>query len=99
MNPDDLAGLRGWDYLDAAKLADAKKRAGQKAYEIDSLAAAVFGTQEGKRLLRWMLKQTVLRPTVTPTSTEFAAGIREGQNDLVRQILAMIERAKKGPPL
>lgn len=98
MDVDEIARLRGWQYLDGTAAKEMRRKAGVKAYALDRLAADVFGTPDGKRLLRWMVQQTVLQPTFTGSSTQFQAGIREGQNNLVRQLLAMIERAKKGPP-
>lgn len=98
MNDGEIAKLKGWKYLDSiGKLTDDQKVTIAKARSLDSLAAQTFATEPGKKLLRWMVQRTVLRPTVTADSTEFQVGIREGQNDLVRQLLAMIERAKKEP--
>lgn len=97
MNPDEIIKLKGWDYLDPGKAQAAKGKAAARAHSLDMLVYETFNTDAGKKLLKWMVQQTVLRPTVTATSTSFQAGIREGQNDLVRQLLAMIERTRKGP--
>lgn len=96
MNPEEIQKLKGWDYHDAQKIRELKGRDAQKAHDLDTLAFRVFATDEGRKLMKWMLQQTVLRPTLTANSTVFQAGIREGQNDMVRQLLAMIERSKQG---
>lgn len=98
MNVDEILKLRGWQHLDPEIAKARRKQAAAKAFALDSLADETFGTPAGKKLLRWMAQQTILRPTGDGGASERAAGIREGQNDLVRQLLAMIERAKQGPP-
>ena len=55
-----------------------------------------FATDTGKFVLDRLISITILRPTVTPESTQFDAGIREGRADLVRQILQQIEFAETG---
>lgn len=97
MNVDDITRLKGWEFLDGEKVREMKGKSAAQAHALDMLAFSTFSTPEGKKLLRWMVQQTVLRPTVTPAGTQFQAGIREGQNDLVRQLLSMIERSQKGP--
>lgn len=96
MNPEEIQKLKGWDYHDAEKIRELKGREARKAHDLDTLAYRVFATDDGKKLLKWMVQQTVLRPTLTANSSVFHAGIREGQNDMIRQLLAMIERSKKG---
>jgi len=55
-----------------------------------------FSTEAGKFVLDRLINITILRPTVTPESTQFDAGIREGRADLVRQILQQVEFAETG---
>ena len=98
MDEEKIVQLTGWDYLDAiGKPTAAQAMSKAKAHALDVLAAETFASVAGKKLLRWMVQRTVLKPTVTANSTEFQAGIREGQNDFVRQLLAMIQRAKREP--
>lgn len=97
MTPDDILKLKGWEFLDSEKVRASRGKAAANAHALDVLAYDTFSTTAGKKLLRWMVQQTILRPTVTGAASQFQAGIREGQNDLVRQILAMIERSQKGP--
>lgn len=96
MNPEELVKLTGWDFLDREKVKALQGKDAAKARELDQLCWRTFNSVEGKRFLRWMVQQTILRPTFTANSSQFGAGIREGQNDLVRQLLAMCERSKNG---
>jgi len=64
--------------------------------EIASQTLETFSTDAGKATLARLVKVTIDRPVLFGGSTKFAAGIREGQNDLVRQILQQIKIAKEG---
>jgi hypothetical protein len=55
-----------------------------------------FRTEAGKFVLDRLINITILRPTVTPASTQFEAGIKEGRADIVRQIMVNIELAERG---
>lgn len=98
MDDEAIVRLKGWSPLDnlSEALPD-RQMSLAKGKALDLLAAQTFGTEAGKKLLRTMVSRTVLRPTVSASSTQFGAGIREGQNDIIRQLLAMIERGKKEP--
>ena len=96
MNPEEIQKLKGWDFHDPAKVRELKGREAQKAHDLDTLAYRVFATDDGKKFLKWMVQQTILRPTGGPNASERGAGIREGQNDIVLQINGMIERSKQG---
>lgn len=91
-----VASLEGWEALDLEHPAHqrAEEQRIEKAREIATAFRECFATEAGQYVLRHLMEQTVLRPTVRPESTQFGAGIREGQNDLVRQILAQIDLAK-----
>ena len=65
----------------------------KQAMEVASLFRQTFTTEAGKKVLEILDNQCLRRPVVTPDSTQFQAGIREGQNDIVRQIHAQIELA------
>lgn len=92
---DDILKTEGWESLDFdTSHLDEKQR--QKAVEFASLYRKVFESPAGKKILRHMIRVTVLQPTVTSDSPQFAAGIREGRADIVRGILQQIELAKTG---
>lgn len=97
MNPEEIISLKGWDFLDGEKVKALRGKAAESQHALDVLCARTFATIEGKRFLKWMVQQTVLMPTGDANATERGAGIAEGRNDFVRQILMMIERSKRGP--
>lgn len=92
-----LKEIEGWDALDIDSPALDKVRAEQEK-EGRSLASlfhqAFVQNDAGRIVLDTMIKQTILKPTVTPNATQFEAGIREGRADMVRQILLNIELAE-----
>jgi len=75
-----------------------KREQWAKAFEIAKMHADVFNTEAGQALLRHWEAVFVWRPIVKPNDTQFAAGIREGQADVVRQIHAQLDFARKGNP-
>lgn len=70
------------------------KKEEKKAREIASMFFQTFQTEPGKFVMNRLRQITIERPVLTATSTEFGAGIREGQNDIVRQIEAQIKFAR-----
>ena len=69
-----------------------------EALRMAKMHAVVFESEVGKVLLDHWIKTFVCRPIVRPHEDAYAQGIREGQADVVRQILTNIEIAKHGPP-
>ena len=89
--------LRGWEALeiDGEKIDEIRKQQEAEGRELASLFHQTFvQNPAGQRVLELMIKQTIMRPTVTPAATQFEAGIREGKADLVRQILLNLEIAE-----
>lgn len=66
------------------------------ARECASRFLECFSTNAGEFVLNRLTTITLDRPVLFGGSTKFAAGIREGQNDLVRQILQQMKLAKEG---
>jgi hypothetical protein len=64
-----------------------------KAQEIASQFYQCFSSDAGKFVLNRLTSITVERPVLYVNSTQFGAGIREGQNQIVRQILEQIKLA------
>ena len=92
-----LKGLNGWESLeiDGEALENVRKEQEAEGRNIASLFHQTFvQNPAGARVLDLMIKQTLMRPTVKPASSQFEAGIREGKADLVRQILLNIEIAE-----
>ena len=69
-----------------------------EAYRVAKLHADVFSTEAGEELLKRWISVFLTRPIVRPGEDAFSQGIREGQADVIRQILYNIELARTGPP-
>jgi hypothetical protein len=69
------------------------KKEEKKAREIAGMFLQTFSTEPGKFVMNRLRQITIERPVLTATSTEFGAGIREGQNDIIRQIEAQMKFA------
>lgn len=92
-----LKSLDGWDSLEIEgdKLEAIRKEQEAEGRNLASLFHQAFvQNPAGQRVLEVMIKQTLMRPTVKPASSQFEAGIREGRADLVRQILLNLEIAE-----
>jgi hypothetical protein len=68
----------------------------QASREVSSRFLECFSTDAGEFVLNRLKAITLDRPVLNSGSTKFGAGIREGQNDLVRQILQQMKIAKEG---
>jgi hypothetical protein len=68
----------------------------QASREVSSRFLGCFSTEDGEFVLNRLVSITIDRPVLFGGSTKFAAGIREGQNDLVRQILQQMKIAREG---
>jgi len=92
-----LKKIQGWSALDLDGPAfdEIKKEQEKEGRSLASLFHQAFVQNDaGSTILGIMIKQTLLKPTVTPSATQFEAGIREGRADMVRQILLNIELAE-----
>lgn len=87
----------GWSGLDLEGDAIAKLKESNeaKAKEIASQFHACFRTDPGQFVLKRLQEVTIDRPVLNAHSTQFGAGIREGQNQIVRQILDQIQFAEQ----
>jgi hypothetical protein len=83
-----------WADLEPAN--DLRNNHREKALDRAGLFLTTFSTDTGKLVLDILKSTTIDRPVIKPDSTQFGAGIREGQNDIVRQILDQIRLAKEG---
>jgi len=64
-----------------------------KAQEIASQFYQCFSSEAGQFVINRLKAITIERPVLYANSTQFSAGIREGQNQIVRQILEQIKLA------
>ena len=87
----------GWTGLDlesdAIKTLQAENEA--KAREIASKFHECFRTDAGQYVLKRLREITLDKPVLNGNSTQFSAGIREGQNNIVRQILDQVALAEQ----
>lgn len=97
MTPDDPnAGTEneGWAGLDGVaqvRAAEAELRA--EVARIDAVIAAPFLTPQGQACLAWLKARVLDRPSWRMGDTLHAAYFAEGRKDVVRQLLASVERA------
>jgi hypothetical protein len=84
----------GWDGLNVVDFTSAHQK-DDDLKRLDRAFARTFETDEGKKVLEYLVDKTLNQPTWIPgggTSFGFA---REGQNSIIREILQRIERTKK----
>ena len=79
----------GWDGLDATPNPNALI----EPTELDKLYQRVFSTEDGKKLLVHLKKTYLDIPTWTPGYEHSYGYFREGQCNLVREILIRMRRA------
>jgi hypothetical protein len=89
---DEMGGIMD---PEAVKLAHAQQK--QMWDEAEQLIHKVFKqSPNGKKLLATWQKALIMTPTVTPNSTQFQAGIAEGEKSFIRGILLTIDNVEKG---
>ena len=94
----NLSRLKGWDALnlDHPEYVQIREDNSKKGEGIAKLLHRVFRqTEEGQRVLELFERQFLMKPVSPPGSSEGFNYFREGQNDVVRQILQNCELAEK----
>jgi hypothetical protein len=86
-----------WDKLDldGKEIQKTKEENQAKSNEIAGQFQECFSTDAGKYVLDRLKSITVDKPVLNPNSTQFGAGIREGQNNIVRQIIDQLSLSDK----
>lgn len=64
-------------------------------YSIDKSFARTFETEQGQKVLEFLISKTLAQPTWIPGSETSFGYAREGQNSIIREIQMRIARAKK----
>jgi len=64
-------------------------------FAIDKSFARTFDTEEGKKVLDYLVSKTLNQPTWLPGGDHTFGYAREGQNSIIREIQMRIERAKQ----
>lgn len=93
-----LTDANGWESLSLVPDRDREREQWAQMFGIAKLCADTFATPSGQEFLQHLVRTFVARPIVHPADTQFAAGIRQGQADVVLQILQNLEIAKRGTP-
>ena len=82
----------GWEGIDVL---NEKSREGVlDQLELDKSFARTFETEEGKKVLKYLISRTLHQPTWIPGGDTSFGFAREGQNSIIREIQTRIERAK-----
>lgn len=63
--------------------------------DVDRLVLKVFSTEDGDKLLAWLRQIYVDVPVAAPGTDPSFAYFAEGQRNVVRDIIARIQRARK----
>ncbi len=86
-----------WDKLDldGKEIQKAREENEAKSHEIAGQFQECFSTDAGQYVLDRLKSITIDKPVLNPNSTQFGAGIREGQNNIVRQIIDQLSLADK----
>lgn len=66
----------------------------QQRDDIDRLMLRIFGSEDGQQLLAWMIKFYVAVPIAVPGTDPSHAYFAEGQRNVVRDIMARMQRAR-----
>jgi hypothetical protein len=87
--------VNDWDSLDidGEEIQKLKAEGEQKARDIAGRFYGCFSTEDGQFVLNRLKEITLDRPVLNANSTQFGAGMREGQNAIVRQILDQLALA------
>lgn len=66
--------------------------------KLDKLIHKVFAqNQDGAELLALWKESLIMTPTVTPNSTQFQAGIAEGNKEFIRNVYLTIQKMEGTP--
>jgi hypothetical protein len=86
-----------WDKLDldGEEIQKTREKNQAKSHEIAGQFQECFSTDAGQYVLDRLKSITIDKPVLNPNSTQFSAGIREGQNNIVRQIIDQLSLADK----
>ena len=79
----------GWDGLDAKPQQDIVPN------EVDLLYQRVFSTDDGTKLLNHLSHFTLNQPCWQPGDSKSKGAYREGQNSVIREIMARMIRATR----
>lgn len=84
---------QGWDGIE---FLDVKPKNENKDTELETnkAFARTFETEEGKKVLEFLINKTLQQPTWIPGGDNSYGYAREGQNSIIREIQTRIGRTK-----
>ena len=82
-----------WEELDSEP--DDIRDVTQQREDLARLCLRVFGTEDGQKLLEWMLAMYVEVPIAVPGTYPSHAFYAEGQRNVVRDLMARTNQARK----
>jgi len=85
---------QSWDGIE---FLDVKSKSETKDTELETNKsfARTFETEEGKKVLEFLINKTLKQPTWVPGGDTSLGFAREGQNSIIREIQTRIARAKQ----
>jgi hypothetical protein len=84
-----------WDELDAIGQTPDIREVTQQREDLARLTLRVFGSEEGQKMLQWLRDVYVNVPIAVPGTDPSHAFFAEGQRNVVRDIEARINQARK----
>jgi len=84
-----------WDELEAIGETTDSRAVEQKRDDLSRLVLRVFGNEDGQQLLAWMRDMYVDVPIAVPGTDPSHAFFAEGQRNVIRDIEARINQARK----
>jgi hypothetical protein len=84
-----------WDELDQMSQPQDVRAVEQKREDADRLCLRVLGTEDGQLLMKWLRETILEQPVAVPGSPADFAFYRVGQNSLIRDLEARLNRARK----
>ena len=84
-----------WDELEAIGQPSDVREVQQQRDDLSRLTLRVFGSEDGQKLLDWMRDMYVNVPIAVPGTDPSHAFFAEGQRNVIRDIEARINQARK----
>jgi|TARA_B100000519_G_C13870545_1_gene263418 hypothetical protein len=85
----------GWEGIQVLDLEEKRKtKPKDNQVELDKAFARTFESEEGRKVLTYLMHKTLEQPTWIPGFDNSYGYAREGQNSIIREINQRIERAK-----
>jgi len=84
-----------WEELEAIGQPTDVREVEQRREDLARLTLRVFGTEDGLKLLQWLKDMYVNVPVAVPGTDPSHAYFAEGQRNVVREIEARINQARK----